>query len=157
MGNFCKTPSLTINTEVCDEYIIGHKTIMSTNNRAIFNEIYKQEQNESIYKLQQPLITQLPFISLDLIEPNQFIPQIKVNRRTLSFFQEKSPQDDNRSRTTSQKIKIENFQNSNQPIKSSLKSLNSKQGSSQKSQTSVRWGSDLSVIVKLIHYQNQLV
>ncbi|CAD8140291.1 unnamed protein product [Paramecium octaurelia] len=156
MGNLCKAQQLTLTTEVCDEYI-GHQTIMSTKNRAIFNETYKQEQNESIYKLQsQPLITQLPFISLDLIEPNQFIPQIKVSRRTLSFFTEKSPKEDNRSRTTSQKIKIENFSNSNQPIKSSLKSLNSKQGSSQKSQKSVRWGSDLSVIVKLIHYQNQL-
>lgn len=56
MGNVCKTTSLTINTEVSDEYI-GHQIIMSTNNRAIFNEIYKSEQVEPTINLQpQPLI-----------------------------------------------------------------------------------------------------
>ncbi|CAD8046981.1 unnamed protein product [Paramecium sonneborni] len=157
MGNICQTTSLTLITEVSDD-IVDHQTIMSTKNRAIFNEIYKQEEVDSTIKLQtQPQITQLPFISLDLIEPNQYIPQIKVNRRTLSFVKEKSLKDDNRSRTTSQKIKSENISISRQPIKSSLKSLNSKQGSSQKSQKSVRWGSDLSVFANLIHYQNQLI
>lgn len=57
MGNVCKTTSLTVNTEISDEYV-DHHAIMSTNNRAIFNEIYREEQFEPTIKLHhQPLIT----------------------------------------------------------------------------------------------------
>ena len=51
MGNICKATSHTLNTEVSDDSF-DRRTIMSTKNRAIFNDIYKQEKIESTIKLQ---------------------------------------------------------------------------------------------------------
>ncbi|CAD8136413.1 unnamed protein product [Paramecium octaurelia] len=148
MGNICKTipVKLTLNTEVSDDQEV-HQTIMTTNNRAIFNEIYKQEKAELKTTIQpQPQMTQEQCLYLDLVETSHYASQIIVNQRKRSFIIENSPKYDQGSRTTSENIGPKKINFPKNPIKPSLKSLNSKQGSPQERKKSVRWESDLSVL-----------
>ncbi|CAD8135454.1 unnamed protein product [Paramecium octaurelia] len=157
MGNVCQATQVNITPEISDESARSQR-IMETSHRAIFKEIYKKEKAEiPELSYSSPPRTYLPLLNLDLIEPDQFFPQIKSSRRTLSFVNEKTQRQIVKSRTPSHKPGPEAMSITKQPIKSSLKSINSKISSSNKSQKSVRWGSDLSVFLNLTHYQNQQI
>ncbi|CAK72673.1 unnamed protein product (macronuclear) [Paramecium tetraurelia] len=148
MGNVCQTipVKLALITEVSDEQE-GHQTIMTTSNRAIFNELYKQEKFEPKSTIQpQPQMTSQQCIFLDLVETSHYASQTVGNQRKRSFIIENSPKYDQGSRTTSENIGPKNMNLLKNPIKPSLKSLSSKQGSPQKRKKSVRWESDLSVL-----------
>ncbi|CAD8126960.1 unnamed protein product [Paramecium sonneborni] len=150
MGNACQATQITLNTEISDEST-RPQVIMETTDRVIFKEIYKKEKVElPDNSYQSPLLTHLPLINLDLIEPDQFFPQIKSNRRTLSFVNQNS-------RTPSHKLDSDTISLTKQPLKSSLKSFNSRKGSSNKSPKSVRWDSDLNVFLNITCYQNQQI
>ncbi|CAD8142683.1 unnamed protein product [Paramecium octaurelia] len=154
MGNACQATQDSLPTEISDEST-GPQTVKETTDRVIFNEIYKMENVEVPDKsYSSPILIHLQLINLDLIEPDQFIPQIKSSRRTLSFVTERTQKQIGRSRTSSHKLDSDTISMTKQPIKPSLKSLNSRKGSSNKSQKSVRWDSDLSVFLNLTHYQN---
>ncbi|CAD8044045.1 unnamed protein product [Paramecium primaurelia] len=154
MGNACQATQVNLTTEISDESTMP-QIIMQTSDRVIFKEIYKKEKAEVHDKsYSSPQLTHLPLLNLDIIEPDQFFPQIKPSKRTLSFVNDKTQRQIVKSRTPSHKPDPDTISITKQPIKSSLKSINSKIGSSNKSQKSVRWGSDLSVFLNLTHYQN---
>lgn len=74
---------------------------------------------------------------------------MKNSKRARSFVLNEK---ETRNRTTSHKLDLDTISSSKKPVKSSMKSLNSKKGSSKKSQKSVRWGSDANVLLNITNF-----
>lgn len=74
MGSACTTAYISFPTECAEEGLGVENKIMSTNERAIFKEIYKRETYEVpnlLFKSNtSPILCALPHVNLDLIEPN---------------------------------------------------------------------------------------